>query len=675
MCFSLQECDVAAAPFVARRRHHRVLSFTKPFLHSSLSLLLRAPQPGEDLSLLFVEDLLNQSKVTVGVVAGSHTYRQLRTSKDGVQVEIWRLISRDRKGSIVGSLQEAIQRVRAGNFALILQSTESAYIASQEPCDVMSLDQFLSITHYMFATRMSSPLVAQFNEALVGLQEDGVLQQLYHRWWNSDDCTGYVNIDEEDLEEYMKNATKSTISSSRKPSKGNTPGALEVTTNIELHGDLALMHPFPDYTIKPIIEEVHISEHIIIEKEQDHNITHSVARDIEENTALSVKSKLDIDGNREATISFDESESYGMSDTNNTTANITIGEGEKYITQSEWTNSNYVITTPTTQISESSPEHDRLATHSQFENDLNPTVEYDLDFYIPNEGFEHDFEEYVDNYGMEGIEQDFVTPDFPDFGDNMYNKDVIQEDVIGNHSETIGFFPPPPVSPVLPITLNITAETTDTHSIYNVTNSTVSSQTTTATTYTKVSNQPHRVLTISSHIRTDSETTLPIPTTRRSRGQRRKGGKRGRRRKWKLNAVTTEEGIYRDRILTRQRDRPNNPQRHRRTRHQRNRDTTETMGAHDYSLQHRPVDDEIYPILNFPPEENDIDWGSVAELDGHSVYQWTVSTPKTGFPFEMTSPNETFPYYSSRENSAFSVKFSFRYLMSIVWLVHMFPVL
>ncbi len=190
--------DLAAAPFVPRRRHRRHLSFSKPFLHSTVSILIRAPRAGDDISILFMEDLLNQTRINFGVVDRSKTHKDLKSATEGIEKAIWEKMNRKKRSSIIPSLKEALVKVRRGNFALILQSTDSTYLASKRPCDLMSLDQFLSITHYMMALKKGNGLTEEIDRALVKLQQEGILQMLFHKWWNSDECLGVT----EEYEEY-----------------------------------------------------------------------------------------------------------------------------------------------------------------------------------------------------------------------------------------------------------------------------------------------------------------------------------------------------------------------------------------------------------------------------------------------------------------------------------------
>ena len=97
---------------------------------------------------------------------------------------------KDKRRNVVRTLEDGIRKVRQERFAFIIPSTYATYLSSQPPCDLMALDQFMFITNYMFAVKKGNELVDRIDEALIKLQQDGVLQMLFHKWWNSGDCVG-----------------------------------------------------------------------------------------------------------------------------------------------------------------------------------------------------------------------------------------------------------------------------------------------------------------------------------------------------------------------------------------------------------------------------------------------------------------------------------------------------
>ncbi len=91
------------------------------------------------------------------------------------------------------SLKRGLRKVRSQNYILLLPSTDAAYWTSKIPCDLMSLDQFMMVTNYMFALPRGSHLTDRISAALLQLQEEGILQRLFHKWWNSEECVGFTD--------------------------------------------------------------------------------------------------------------------------------------------------------------------------------------------------------------------------------------------------------------------------------------------------------------------------------------------------------------------------------------------------------------------------------------------------------------------------------------------------
>ena len=184
---------MAAAAFRVEEKQERYLSFSKPFMHSTLSILMSSSTSGpeEDFAVFFMEDLLNYTDLSLGVIKGSRAEKLLRKSQVPLYKKIWRKIrgsGRRRNENVVKTFTDGVEKVRSGDYALIVESTEAAYASLHPPCDLVALDQFMSITNYAFALPKDSSLVSDIDRALLQLQEQGVLQRLFHKWWNSGEC-------------------------------------------------------------------------------------------------------------------------------------------------------------------------------------------------------------------------------------------------------------------------------------------------------------------------------------------------------------------------------------------------------------------------------------------------------------------------------------------------------
>ena len=87
--------------------------------------------------------------------------------------------------------EEGIERVRNGYFAFVIPDKIGEYIAYKKPCDLMTVDHFLMKHDYAFAVQKGSPLLQYLNRGIKILRAQGVLDELYARWWvDKSECNG-----------------------------------------------------------------------------------------------------------------------------------------------------------------------------------------------------------------------------------------------------------------------------------------------------------------------------------------------------------------------------------------------------------------------------------------------------------------------------------------------------
>ena len=51
----------------------------------------------------------------------------------------------------------------------------------------------MMVTNYMFALPKGTQLSERISGALLHLQEEGILQMLFHKWWNTEECVGFTD--------------------------------------------------------------------------------------------------------------------------------------------------------------------------------------------------------------------------------------------------------------------------------------------------------------------------------------------------------------------------------------------------------------------------------------------------------------------------------------------------
>lgn len=102
----------------------------------------------------------------------------------------------------VSSYEEGIQRVLEGDYAFLMESTMLDY-AVQRDCNLTQIGTRLDSKGYGIATPKGSPWRDKISLAILELQEKGVIQILYDRWWKN---TGDVCTREDKSKESKANA-------------------------------------------------------------------------------------------------------------------------------------------------------------------------------------------------------------------------------------------------------------------------------------------------------------------------------------------------------------------------------------------------------------------------------------------------------------------------------------
>ena len=212
LCVSFQEADLAAAPLFITPSRKKVVAFTRPFLSVYATMLLRkipdysSTEPGKSTSnqqassksspshtVMSLADLINQSEIQYGTLDTGIFVRLFQMSNNTLLSQVWRNIDRfSRQGYdvLMPTNEQGIEKTRRERYAYILPSTIADYVVNRAPCDLTTVDRFLSTRGYGFALkRREDPLLAELNIALDSLDAERFLDRLYHKWWRlKGDC-------------------------------------------------------------------------------------------------------------------------------------------------------------------------------------------------------------------------------------------------------------------------------------------------------------------------------------------------------------------------------------------------------------------------------------------------------------------------------------------------------
>ncbi|XP_030751505.1 glutamate receptor ionotropic, kainate 2 [Sitophilus oryzae] len=136
------------------------------------------------------QDLADQTEISYGTLEGGSTMTFFRDSKIGIYQKMWRFMESRKPRVFVKSYEDGINRVLQGNYAFLMESTMLDY-AVQRDCNLTQIGGLLDSKGYGIATPKGSPWRDKISLAILELQEKGVIQILYDKWWKNtgDVCT------------------------------------------------------------------------------------------------------------------------------------------------------------------------------------------------------------------------------------------------------------------------------------------------------------------------------------------------------------------------------------------------------------------------------------------------------------------------------------------------------
>ncbi|CAH2217451.1 jg24006, partial [Pararge aegeria aegeria] len=98
--------------------------------------------------------------------------------------KMWQQMSSATPPALVSSYEEGVRRVLAGNYAFLMESTMLDHRV-QRDCNLTQIGGLLDSKGYGIATWKGSPWRDRISLAILELQEKGVIQILYDKWWKN----------------------------------------------------------------------------------------------------------------------------------------------------------------------------------------------------------------------------------------------------------------------------------------------------------------------------------------------------------------------------------------------------------------------------------------------------------------------------------------------------------
>jgi len=128
------------------------------------------------------DDLAKQTKVLYGCLKSGSTRAFFQRSNYTTYARMWSFMESRRAETLLDSNSKGVERVKKGDFAFLMESTSIEYTVERN-CDLSQVGSLLDQKGYGVATQQDSPYRAVLSEAILALQEKGVLHRLKDRWW------------------------------------------------------------------------------------------------------------------------------------------------------------------------------------------------------------------------------------------------------------------------------------------------------------------------------------------------------------------------------------------------------------------------------------------------------------------------------------------------------------
>ncbi|KAL7076498.1 hypothetical protein ACQ4LE_004351 [Meloidogyne hapla] len=130
-------------------------------------------------------DLAAQQRIKFGTLSNGSTMEFFRESKIPIYERMWSIMQSTSPSVFVNSSREGISRVRAGNYAYLMESTMLEYWIGED-CQLQTIGGLLDSKGYGIALPKSSPLRDIFSQAVLQLQERTILEALKNKWWKGE---------------------------------------------------------------------------------------------------------------------------------------------------------------------------------------------------------------------------------------------------------------------------------------------------------------------------------------------------------------------------------------------------------------------------------------------------------------------------------------------------------
>ncbi|XP_062609790.1 uncharacterized protein LOC134271606 [Saccostrea cucullata] len=140
------------------------------------------------------EDLANQNEIKYGTLESGSSRAFFAGSNAQLYKKMYMAMKSATPSVFVKSSNEGEKRVMAGNYAYLAESTTVEYRIARN-CDLMQVGQQLDSKGYGIGLPRDSPYRDKLSSAILHLQEGGVIQSLYDKWWKRKNINKFCDDD------------------------------------------------------------------------------------------------------------------------------------------------------------------------------------------------------------------------------------------------------------------------------------------------------------------------------------------------------------------------------------------------------------------------------------------------------------------------------------------------
>lgn len=133
-----------------------------------------------------VEELAENRFISYGAVSGGSTIRFFRESTEPIYQKMWAAMQEEGERTHARSNDEGVYRVKAkhGRYAFFMESVVMEYRTNRD-CSIKQVGGLLDSKDYGIALPKGSPYQNVFDQKILNMTEDGMLQELKDKWWKT----------------------------------------------------------------------------------------------------------------------------------------------------------------------------------------------------------------------------------------------------------------------------------------------------------------------------------------------------------------------------------------------------------------------------------------------------------------------------------------------------------